>query len=113
MNAASLRTFAAQSAAAGESLWMADVSLAGAEAIPAAITDPKGIPSMIPGAEIDQGELIVRIRKDILPEKPALHIKLQWKRPDESTWRAEAWRITEATGTEADAVWLIKCAPWN
>lgn len=113
MNAAALRAFAEQSAAAGEALWLADVSISGAEAIPAAITDPKGVPSMVPGGELEAGDLTVRIRKTVLLEKPALQQKLQWKRPEESTMRPAAWRIEEVTGTDADAVWTLKCTPWN
>lgn len=113
MNPDALRVFAAQSAAAGESLWLASVRLDGGEAFDAAITDPRGTPSLVPGGEIDQGELAVRVRKDVLPERPARQRKLEWKRPDETAWRSQAWRIAEVTGNECDAVWLLKCEPWN
>jgi hypothetical protein len=113
MNAAALLAFAEKSAATGEALWLASVSIAGAAAIDAAITDPRGVPSLIPGGEIDQGELTVRIRKTLLPEAPALQSKLQWKRPEEADYREKIWQIQEVTGADCDAVWLIKCIPWN
>lgn len=113
MNSAALRAFAARSAAAGEALWLASARLDGGTPFAAAITDPRGMPSLVPGGEIDQGELAVRVRKDVLPERPALQRKLEWKRPDETAWRAKAWRIAEVTGNDCDAVWLLKCEPWN
>lgn len=113
MNATDLRAFAAQSAAAGEALWLADTRIDGGTQFPSAITDPRGTPSLIPGGEIDQGELLVRVRKDILTERPALQKKLEWKRPVETTWRVKQWRIAEVTGNDCDAVWLIRCEPWN
>jgi hypothetical protein len=113
MNSEALRAFAAQSAEAGEALWEAAIRLDGGAAMVASITDPRGMPSMIPGGEIDQGELMVRVRKTILPERPELQRKLEWKRPADTAWRATAWRIAEVTGNECDAVWLLKCEPWN
>lgn len=113
MNSASLLAFSAQSAAAGEALWAATIRINGGPELAAAITDPKGTPSLVSGGDIDAGELIVRVRKDILPTKPALQLKLQWKRPTETAWRPQKWRITEATSNDCDATWLIKCAPWN
>ena len=113
MNAAAIRSFAEKSAAAGEALWLASVSIAGADAIDASITDPRGMASLVPGGEIDQGELMVRIRKTLLPDRPALHLKLQWKRPEEATYRVKVWQIEEVTSHDCDAVWLLKCQPWN
>jgi hypothetical protein len=113
MDPAALLAFSAKSAAAGEALWQATVRLDGGTSIAAAITDPRGTPSLIPGGEIEQGELIVRVRKAVLPERPALQRPLQWKRPTETAWRPEKWRIAEVTGNECDAVWIIKCEPWN
>jgi len=113
MDPAALLAFSAQSAAAGEALWQASVRLDGGTPFAAAITEPRGTPSLISGGEIDQGELAVRIRKDVMPERPALQRKLEWKRPAETAWRVKAWRIAEVTGNECDAVWLVKCEPWN
>lgn len=113
MDAAAIRAFSARSAAAGEALWRADVRLDGGEVFPAAITDPRSMPSLVPGGEIDQGELAVRIRKDVMPERPALQKKLEWKRPGDAAWRVAAWRISDVTGHDVDAVWLLKCEPWN
>lgn len=113
MNAAALLAFAAKSAAAGEALWLASARLNGGTPFDAAITDPRGMPTLVPGAELDQGELTVRVRKAIMPEKPALQLKLEWKRPAEAGWRTKAWRVAEVTGNDIDAVWVIKCEPWN
>jgi hypothetical protein len=113
MNAAAIKAFGEKSAAAGEGLWGASVRIDGGEPIDAAVTDPRGIPSLVPGGEIEQGELMVRVRKTLLPERPALHLKLEWKRPDETGWREKVWQIEEVTGNECDAVWLLKCQPWN
>lgn len=113
MDAASLLAFSAQSAAAGESLWLASVRLAGGTPFAASITEPQGQPSLVPGGELDQGTLHVRVRKSILPDRPALQLKLEWKRPPESTWRIKAWRIAEVTSNACDATWLLKCEPWN
>lgn len=113
MNADALRSFSEQSAAAGEALWLASVRIGGGPEFVAAITEPRGTPLLVPGGEQDQGELIVRVRKSIHPERPALQKKLEWKRPGEAAWRTQAWRTAEATGNDCDAVWLIKCEPWN
>lgn len=113
MDPAALRAFAALSAAAGEDLWLASVRIDGGEPFPAAITEPRGLPSLVPGGQIDQGELAVRVRKAVMPERPALQGKLEWKRPDDAAWRVAAWQISEVIGHEVDAVWLIKCEPWN
>lgn len=113
MNASAVRAFAEKSAVAGEALWLALVSIAEADPIEAAITDPRGVPSLIPGGEIDQGELMVRIRKTLLPEAPPRESKLQWKRPEETNYRTKVWQIDEVTGADCDAVWLVKCIPWN
>lgn len=113
MDAASLLSFSAKSAAAGESLWLAIVRFDGADMFSAAITEPRGMPSLVLGGEIDQGELSVRIRKEVMPDRPSLEKKLEWKRPSENTWRVKVWRITEVISNDCDAVWLIKCEPWN
>lgn len=113
MDPAALRAFDAQSAAAGEALWLASARLDGGTPFVAAITDPRGTPSLVAGGEIDQGNLVVRVRKDVMAERPALERKLEWKRPGETAWRGKAWRIAEVTGNECDAIWLIKCEPWN
>jgi hypothetical protein len=113
MDPAAIRAFAASSATAGEALWLAEVRLDGGTPFPAAITDPRGAPSLVPGGENDQGELAVRVRKELMEERPALQQKLEWKRPEDAAWRVDAWRISEVSGHDCDAVWLVKCEPWN
>ena len=113
MDAAALLAFSAQSAAAGEALWLADVRLDGGTAFSASITEPRGTPALVPGGENDQGELSVRVRKAVLSNRPGLQRMLEWKRPAETAWRSQKWRIAEVTGNECDACWLVKCEPWN
>ncbi len=113
MDAAALRAFSEQSAAVGENLWGAVIRIGGGAEMAASITDPRGMPELVPGGERDQGELMVRVRVSEMPERPALQGRLEWRRPEEASWRPAKWRVAEVTRHECDAWWLLKCEPMN
>jgi hypothetical protein len=104
MNAASLRAFSEQSAAAGEALWPDTVTI-GATSYRCAIVGPRE--STILSEYSDDPApvtLTVRIRKTTLAAAPAENSPL--------TWSSKRWKIRSIRGHAAsEAAWTIQCEP--
>ncbi len=114
MNASQLTTFSARSADVGAALWPAVVLIASVES-DASVTEPSKFQGeLIQGAEQALGTLVARVRKSILPDKPAAYQNLRWKRPAAGDWDTTIWWIEEVTGDNpSDAEWRILCSPKN
>jgi len=104
MNAAALLAFDQRSAAVGEALWPAVVTLSGTD-YPCAVIRPRQAVQLGDYAEEPEPvTLTVRIRKEILPTAPALHLIL--------IWQGERWKIRSIGGHETtEATWSIACQP--
>lgn len=104
MDAASLRTFDDLSAAAGQALWPATVSIGGTDYAAAVVRPRQG--GML-GEFSDDPEavtLTVRILKTVLANAPAMNAAL--------TWDGKRWKIRSIRGQEAtDAQWTLACDP--
>lgn len=107
MNAAALHKFGQRAAATGESLWPGDVTFAGNPVIyRCEVKEPKLLGLLEDGGEVEEGTLVVRLRKSLHPEMPARDTVL--------TYRSKAWRIETVMGEEdACAVWTLTCEREN
>jgi hypothetical protein len=107
MNAAALNKFGKQAALTGEALWPGDISFAGdPKTYRAEVKEPKLLGVLEAGGEVEEGELKVKLRKDVYAAKPARDTVL--------TYREKAWRIEMVEGEEeACAVWTITCEREN
>jgi len=103
MNAEALRNFDALAARTGEAMWPGTVVLEGIED-PLAVEvlkEPKLIGEIEEGGELEEGELVVAIQKELLAEKPARDTVLRF--------REKRYRIHEVRGEEeASARWLVE-----
>jgi hypothetical protein len=102
MDAASLKAFDGLSAKAGESLWPGSIAYAGEDYPCEVVREPVLIGEIVDGGETEEGDLVVRIRKAVLEDKP--------EREAVVTFKAKRFRIREVKGDEvASACWLIEC----
>jgi hypothetical protein len=104
MNAAALLAFDQRSAAVGEALWPGTVTISGTD-YACTIIRPRQAQQLGDYAEEPEPvTLTVRIRKELLPTAPALHLIL--------AWQEERWKIHSIAGQEStEAVWRIACQP--
>jgi hypothetical protein len=101
MKAAAMRKFGELSARAGEALWPGIVTIAGKDYEATAVVQDL-VSEYIAGGQVEDGELLVRLRKDLLAEKPALKTEL--------LHGGKKWKVEKVEGEEeASAVWVLKC----
>lgn len=107
MNAAALHRFGQRAAETGEALWPGEITFAGdARIYTAEVKEPRLTGVLEDGGEMEEGALMVKIRKDVHPGKPARDTVL--------THREKDWRIESVTGEEdASAVWVLTCVREN
>lgn len=112
MNPASVLAFSARGEAVGAALHSAFVRIGSSSAeYPATIPEPRRETLAYEGGSADEGELVVRILVDTLPTPPAEQQLLQWRRPDEESWRSPKWRIIAVRRSNIDVAWHIRCIP--
>lgn len=100
MDADDLAEFGQRAALVGETLWPSSVVIDG-ETYACTATDPRLQFDLVDGGEMATGEqIIVRIRKELLPVKPAESTKL--------LKGSQPWVIRSVTG-ERGPVWVIRC----
>jgi len=106
--------FSARATAIGEAMHAAEVrfNLTGT-VYPATITEPRRESLLPDGGQIQEGELVARIRKAALATAPAEQIILEWRRPGTTTWNPIRWRINTVSAPDLTPVWLIRCIPAN
>ena len=110
MNKSSLDRFEVQSAATGENLWGATIQYLGAQ-YPAAITDPaRARWPLAHGGETEQADLVVRVRKAVMPSAPQRQTDLQWRRTPTDSW-SPIWNVE--TYEDTDTIWIIRCSVKN
>ena len=104
MNAAALLAFDQRSAAVGEALWPAVITISGTDYACAVIRPRQAVLLGDYAEEPEPVTLTVRLRKDLLAAAPALHLIL--------IWQGERWKIKSVAGQEStEAVWRIACQP--
>jgi hypothetical protein len=112
LDASDIREFSARGSALAQDIHHAEVSIAGAAPVAAIVTEPRRESMLVAGASMEEGELIVRIRKANLATKPAEHVSLRWRRPGETAYRPPQWRISVVTEPSIDDVWHLRCVPF-
>jgi hypothetical protein len=111
LDPAAIATFADRATAVSEAMHPAEVSINGAAPIAAIITEPRRETMLPDGGGMDEGELIVRIRKTTLPTPPAEQLKLRWRRPGTTAYRNPTWRISIVSAPDLTPVWHLRCIP--
>lgn len=105
MDADDLRAFDEDAAEAGEALWPAEVTIA-TVVYECEVTQPRSLGALVPGGEDLAADLVVRIRKSVLPTIPVSDSRLSYD--------GREWVIRTITGKNvADARWTLRCEPMN
>jgi hypothetical protein len=107
-----LLAFSSRTADVNASMFAAIIRISGVE-YPAAVPEPRVIPSLITGGEIMEGSLVARVKINDMATAPAENIGLLWKRPTDTTWKPETWWIQDVSRSPIDSEWVIRCGPKN
>ncbi len=104
MNADQVKAFGNRAAAVGEALWPGEVTIDGTS-YAAEVPTPRSSFDVEEGREVQRGRLMVKIRKDVLPERPAENQPL--------TYGGEVWWIDSVREADLEDRWMIECSPRN
>jgi hypothetical protein len=104
MDAEDLQAFGEDAALVGEALWPATVTIDGVD-YPAEVPEPRARVLAGMGGDVLEAELVVRIRKSVLPDRPAKEKIIRYD--------GKRWAIREPTGNACDAVWTLRCESAN
>jgi hypothetical protein len=107
-----LLAFSSRTADVNASMFAAIIRISGLD-YPAAVPEPRVIPSLITGGEIMEGSLVARVKITDMATAPAENIGLLWKRPTDTTWKPETWWIQDVSRSPIDSEWVIRCGPKN
>ena len=100
MNARALRKFKSQAAKAAEATWPGIVTIGGKD-YDCTVSMQEVEHERVLGGTIETGELLVRVRKELLAEKPALRSIIEQG--------GRKWYVVRVEGEEeAEARWLIE-----
>ena len=112
MDPADILAFSARSATLGAELWPAIVLIAGVE-YAATVPAPRILQTLVAGGQIIEGALSARISQELLATAPAENQPLSWKRPGETSYRADLWWVDEVRSGPLDTEWHLLCSPKN
>lgn len=104
MNADDVKAFGNRAAKVGEEIWPGEVEIDGTT-YPAEVPAPRSTFDVVEGREVQVGRLVVKIRKDELPEKPAENQPL--------TYEGQVWWIDSVRVANLEDRWLLECTPKN
>jgi hypothetical protein len=111
MDADDLRAFDEDSAEVGEALWPGEIKLQGALYAVSAVSPRVEQIVEGKGGGLCAGELVIRLRKAIHPERPKMNEFLEWTAADGVK---SEWQIRTVQGeSPGSAFWMMRCEPKN
>lgn len=104
MKAADVKAFGNRAAEVGEDLWPGEVEIDGTT-YTAEVPAPRSTFDVVEGRELQQGRLVVKIRKALLPERPDENQPL--------AYGGQVWWIDSVREANLEDRWLLECTPKN